>query len=283
MILENEELFQVAFDFSESISEELVYKSIRSDVVSGSAGCMLALIYLYTEKPKESLLTKIQLCANHLLKSRKLNHLGQYTWEFQNDKFLLGFSHGSSGILFALSKLANIFPSKNLSNAIREILEYENSEYSKRDNNWPDYRFEKVNMNAVGWCHGATGVGLSRLELFRRNSFSNHVKIDLSRALKKTVEEGFGYIDTLCCGNMGRTDLLLSLAIIKNDNELMGYCNDMISLLLKRYRKNGKFNCFTHFETTDINAGLYQGVSGIGYQLLRLYAPEKFGSILLFE
>ena len=51
--------------------------------------------------------------------------------------------------------------------------------------------------------------------------------------------------------------------------------------MLRRAERSGSFG-FGLKGTVD-NPALFQGAAGIGYQLLRLAAPEKVPSLLLWE
>jgi len=78
---------------------------------------------------------------------------------------------------------------------------------------------------------------------------------------------------------MGLVDILLTAGIKLDRSDLKR------EALLKTYRvlsgvkKNGMFN--TGYEI-DFTPGFFQGISGIGYELLRLNNPD-IPSVLLFE
>jgi len=58
---------------------------------------------------------------------------------------------------------------------------------------------------------------------------------------------------------------------------------ELTAVMLYGYKKVGTFNCFLDFDTKDVNVGFYQGLAGIGYELLRIYDPIEFKSVLLFK
>jgi lantibiotic modifying enzyme len=49
----------------------------------------------------------------------------------------------------------------------RSALAYERSLFSAVEGNWPDLRPDAAGTCSVAWCHGAPGIGLSRVALLR--------------------------------------------------------------------------------------------------------------------
>jgi lantibiotic modifying enzyme len=59
---------------------------------------------------------------------------------------------------------------------------------------------------------------------------------------------------------------------------------DLGARVVQRARRQRHFRLSTPgFEYRVVDAGLFRGLSGVGYQLLRLAAPERLPSILSFE
>ena len=281
-ILDETHLSVRALEFSRLITKELINQDLRHDVVAGNAGGILGLLYLYKATREGQLLKKAILCGEHLLKKRKPTPLNYRTWEFQKGMFLVGFSHGSSGILYALAQLYKITKNNELYKALLEVLDYENAVFSQGDNNWPDFRTDPANTTAISWCHGATGVGFSRLGLLDIIK-TPQIRKDLDIALEKTLEKDMGFVDTLCCGNFGRLDFLVSSGLLLKKGDLVKLVEQQTSRVLNRYDTTGEFNYFSNYSTSETNIGFYQGISGIGYEMLRICEPGLFGSILMWE
>ena len=280
---EEARLLCVIDTFIDLVDPHSIDKSVRADVVSGTAGCLLSLIFVYELMGNRRYLDKAKVLVERILASAVTDGNKFRGWKYQADKYLLGFSHGSSGILYALSRFLKHVDDKRAVDTIRRTLEFEEKEFVKDANNWPDYRFEEVNPNAVSWCHGATGVGLSRLELLNNAIFRIQATKDTDRAYKKTLESGVHELDTLCCGNSGRVDFLLELGLVGYTNKGFKKAEELASVMIHEYKKTGNFNCFPDFITKDNNVGFYQGLAGIGYELLRIYDPIRFRSVLLFK
>jgi lantibiotic modifying enzyme len=84
---------------------------------------------------------------------------------------LLGLGHGAAGIALALAEIAAVNDDADLRQASAGGFEYERGWFDPDFVGWPDLR----NVDAAGeptgwmtaWCHGALGIGLSRLRLAR--------------------------------------------------------------------------------------------------------------------
>lgn len=102
-------------------------------------------------------------------------------------KILSGMSHGSSGMILAYSYLLKDTEQKIYKEKIFQILKYENSFYSEKEENWRDFRKEKNSCYSTNvWCHGGSGILLSRLALVKLEEFKDNelVKMDIKRGLK---------------------------------------------------------------------------------------------------
>lgn len=280
-ITKNQVFLNVSEDFRDLITNPNIKASLRQDVVSGTAGCILALVKLQKLRPSHKNKELIDACVQNIWQSKIHPTNNTSAWEYQTGKCLTGFSHGASGIAYSLSKVLDLSNKQSLNNLINSIIAFETSNYSSKYNNWADYRFENVRWDSVSWCHGATGVGFSRLGILGKLD-NTIIRNDLNKALTKTRHSGVGYIDTLCCGNFGKIDLLLTSGIKLKDDNLAREAQNMATEVISR-RKHVSFNLFKNFNTQDINVGFFQGISGIGYELLRLAYPDRFKSVLMFE
>ena len=79
---------------------------------------------------------------------------------------------------------------------------------------------------------------------------------------------------TVCCGEMGRAEVLLEAARYLNRPELE---------VLARQRASCVAAGLLPADERPFIPGFFQGSAGIGYGLLRLIAPDRLPSILLWE
>ena len=54
-----------------------------------------------------------------------------------------------------------------------------------------------------------------------------------------------------------------------------------MAMVIDRAAQNGYFNYVPEKTSPLFSPGLFYGLSGIGYEMLRLAAPDRIGSILL--
>jgi lantibiotic modifying enzyme len=106
------------------------------------------------------------------------------------------------------------------------------------------------------------------------------VRIDITRALKTTMKYINEGPDHLCCGNFGRLELLLSAAIRFSDEKLLRDTLNKAGEIISVSEQNGMFR---YAASGGATPGLFQGISGIRYQILRLAFPDDLPSVLLLD
>ncbi len=271
------------------ISPLAIQKDRYNDINAGSAGCIVGMLALYKQTGYREALEKANLCGERLLMNLHENKDGTCGWNSIGDKMLAGFSHGQAGIAFALLKLFECTGIANYRETAERAIRYENTLFSPDRNNWQDIREYNDQPGTspsymLSWCHGAPGIGLSRLAT-QHISDNQTVETDIRNAIRATRESYKNMItrDHLCCGNMGLADILLYFAIKTGDRDLIIESGKKTSKVLQSAEKSGNYNLLFGSGEDIINPGFFQGISGIGYALLRQAYPEKFPSILIFE
>ena len=152
------------------------------------------------------------------------------------------------------------------------------------DNNWADLRNRENRIakgfpEPVNWCHGAPGIGISRIfysEIMGKETYMQ----DINNAIIKPLESGFGGSDCLCHGSMGNMELLLLAYQKFGDEQIYKKISSILSDLIEGVRE-GKWLCRIP-QKTDV-VGFMTGLSGIGYELLRCLNPEKIPCVFAFE
>ena len=276
-------LIESAERAAQHITQERIAADRHYDLLSGAAGCLLALLALHKIRPHDWLLEKALQCGEHLLESRSVSDSGLRSWKTVQGKLLSGFSHGAAGIAYALSLLSQKTGEKRFFDAALEAIEYENGLYSEQSGNWLDLLSP---LKGTGfsvrnsWCHGAPGIGLGRLA---SPALSDHnvFRVDIDRAVRATSSESLTELDHPCCGNLGRAELLLEAGRRLGDKFRERQARKLTSKVLRRARKQGHFALGP--ETGLYMPSFHQGMAGIGYQLLRLARPDQLSSILLWD
>jgi lantibiotic modifying enzyme len=109
---------------------------------------------------------------------------------------------------------------------------------------------------------------------------TDEIRQDIESAIKTTKEyNGLG-VDHLCCGNLGRVEFLFTAGQKLSRPELLEAAMEQAARVVARARQKGSF---TYSSFLPYNPSFFQGVSGIGYELLRLAYPDQLPSVLLWE
>jgi lantibiotic modifying enzyme len=194
-------------------------------------------------------------------------------------------AHGATGIAHALTQLSAATGDARYLAAAREAIAYERSTASE-PGRWPDLRYpaSEAPRFATSWCNGAAGIGLARaagLAILDDPS----VREDLDTAIRivsSLEEEG---PDNLCCGSLGRVELLHVAGARLSRPRLIQEAHAQASAVLGRLSKQGPLRLLEDAPAGPEahTPGLFQGISGAGYALLRLARPEQVPSVLLWE
>ncbi|MBV9789414.1 MAG: type 2 lantipeptide synthetase LanM, partial [Chloroflexi bacterium] len=179
-----------------------------------------------------------------------------------------------------LGRLAAIGGEERFRAAALQALAYERSRFVPEHGNWPDLRMDKPDQLALllcAWCHGAPGIGLGRLGLLAHLEDSQlHAEIVV--ALQTTRERGFGLNHSLCHGDLGNLELLLQAGVLLDDPQWQAETRRIASMVVASIDRHG---WLSGLPLSVESPGLMTGLSGIGYGLLRLAAPEQVPSVLL--
>lgn len=263
------------------IDEKTIHGDTTFDILKGTAGCLAVLCTLYEKTKGQKALDKCVLIGEYLLKNRVITHSGYKSWKTISEVPLTGFSHGASGISHALLQLYKITKSVKYQNASYEALAYENTSFDTEKSNWQDLRApQKMFQNC--WCHGATGIGLSRLQAYEIMK-NEHLKIDIDRVMKSYEVIQKPGIDHYCCGNAGRIDFLIEKYQYDKDEQSKAYLDMLLLEVLNNKNKSGYFNTYNTPNISMENPSLFLGISGIGYVLLRAIDPISFPSFGLMS
>lgn len=275
-----------ALALSELVSPEAIEADHHLDVLGGSAGALLGLLPLHHATGQDAALERAIACGEHLLARRTSRDGGPRAWRTIAEAPLTGFSHGAAGIAYALTRLHESTHDPRFLEAALEGIAYENSLFSPTEANWPDLR--RPHPTAGGprhlnqWCHGAAGIALARLGCHRIHPTPETLH-DIEAALALTHPDTAQAVDHLCCGNMGRVESLLVGAHELSRPDWARTAAQIATRAVHRAHQRGTYQLFAGSTTSVANPGLFQGLAGIGYQLLRLAHPDHLPSILLWE
>jgi lantibiotic modifying enzyme len=192
----------------------------------------------------------------------------------------------------SLLKLAAVSGQERFQHGAIAAMDYERSVFSPEHQNWPDLRdLEKIggapvhvserkeSPFMVTWCHGAPGIGLGRLAslpYFEDEGMRKEIAI----ALQTTLAQGFGWNHSLCHGDFGNLETVVTAAQVLGDGEYQAHTERLAAMLLESIETQG---WLTGIPMKVETPGLMAGIAGIGYELLRLAAPERVPCLLTLE
>jgi type 2 lantibiotic biosynthesis protein LanM len=289
-LLEMEDFVHPAFALLEALPTETDSKVL--DVISGSAGAIPALLHIFQKHRRDGFLQIAVREGEKLLSTANKHEVG-LSWNtvgMPDQPDLLGFSHGTAGIGWALLELHRETRDAKFKEAAHQAFLYERRYFSREHQNWPDLRNlqqspAQTPSYAVAWCHGAPGIGLSRLRSFQLTQDPSY-RIEAEAALSTTLKSldpslyGGQANFSLCHGLGGNAELLIYGAQVLHRPDYHAAAQQLGLKGIETYEKNRlPWPCGVLGGGETPN--LLLGVAGIGYFFLRLHDPMMVPSILI--
>lgn len=268
------------------ISRDRIEADQDFDILGGAAGIILTLLKLHRSTREREHLDKATICGQHLLRARHRGGEGPRAWANRaHARPLTGFSHGAAGIAYSLLRLFETTGEPSYLEAAQEAIAYERGAFSVKSGNWLDLRQrsdgDEPTSCMTSWCHGAPGIGLARIAGLKTLN-SDYICEEIDTALLTTDRFSLQDVDHLCCGNLGRVELLLSASKALSRPDLYESARGKTEWIVQRAGESSHFRLLPGFPGKLFNAGLFQGLAGIGYTLLRLHGAD-IPSILLLD
>lgn len=259
---------------SQSLEEQNI------DYISGVSGLLVVLCNIYNVEQNKTVYHLINRISEFIIDNVKKED-GRVYWvsDFSDSEILNGLSHGQSGIAYALLLSWKINKNYNYFKIAKSAIDFENTRIS--DGNWIDFR-NKGKRSELGmpepiyWCHGATGIGLTR---YRESKWLNDKKLKNNYEMAKQTVLNNGYLnsDCLCHGKMGNMELFMNL-----DDSLKSEV-DIEGIMLNIVRNSQKFGWESGLPQHTRVFNMMVGEIGIAYQLLRYISNYEVPSLLLLD
>jgi type 2 lantibiotic biosynthesis protein LanM len=263
------------------------------DIIGGAAGAISGLCAIDHRIGGDRYLAEARRLGEHLL--AQAHHDGDaISWTTMppvgpgEQKDLAGYSHGAAGIALALLELFVRTGDARFMDAARGGFAYERRHFSAAQQNWPDFRsFASPNPQEPGfsmaWCHGAPGIGLSRVRAFaltKDESYRAEVEAAVAGTYRPLTMAAAGENYSLCHGLGGNAELFILAADVLGDPRYRGVAEAVgdrgIQAVLMQ-RNPWPCGVLSGGEAPNLMLGL----AGIGYFYLRLYDSSAVPSILL--
>jgi type 2 lantibiotic biosynthesis protein LanM len=252
------------------MTDDLIAADRRLDVIGGSAGAILGLLRLYRDTKSDGVLARAVTCGEHLLRQNRIGPEGRRSWVGLGfgQHPLNGMSHGAAGFAYALASLAAATGREDFAQAASACLAFENASYDADRHNWPDLRHPGAPGWACRWCHGAPGIGLARAAMLKRGMMDPApLRTDIGHALEG-VEQGWPQeLDTLCCGTLGSVEFFCEAGDALGRPDVRAIAAERLSAMVAAAASAGDFRW--NSGKRQFNLGLFRGVAGVGYTLLR--------------
>lgn len=231
------------------------------DIISGAAGCIPVLLEL--ERVRPGALDLAMRCGNHLL---------DHVTTIQDLPFQRGFSHGGSGVAWALIRLSRVTGEPRWEERARELLAEEDAAIGEEW--WADH---EDNPHFAAWCHGAPGIALARADILRMSGDAGDGRVldaAVSAACAAERQDSHG----VCHGELGNIDALFDVADLLDRDDVRAEAQRRLQdTLLEMQRVGVRSTGPRHIPTP----GMMLGTGGIAWSLMRSDAPDRIPSILL--
>jgi lantibiotic modifying enzyme len=265
------------------VTEDDVDRHGEADIERGLAGYLLALLsvaHTFEDDDRERRLRQVE---RRLLDLGRIEPNGGLGWPALDGRTHAGFAHGAGGIAVALARRASATGSPGALDAVRAAWRSERRLFAEHGGQWPYVGSAGAPVVMAGWCHGAPGIALARVAA-PQDVWDEEVSGEIAAAIAATLRSPAARLDHLCCGTLSRVEALFTAGRLIGDSSVVEQAEARAGQLALRILEEGPEAVRTAgFETGQFRAGFFQGLAGIGYQLLRVAEPERVPSVLAFQ
>ncbi|MEP6621534.1 MAG: type 2 lanthipeptide synthetase LanM family protein [bacterium] len=266
-MLDDPALLDDARRLANLVTPLLVASEDTHDIVAGSAGAVISLLALSDTLHDPALLTRADAFGAHLLRRRSIDGVtGLTVWRAPSGVAEIGFAHGQAGIAYALACLARATANPSYAAAARDAIAFERACLHKEPST------ALIDEHAAAWGHGTTGIALARF-----GDSAMHGDADTRTEIDAAIERAcasFGTgVDSFCCGDAARLDLLREASHHYGRPELIATARREAAALIKRAAARGGYDTGWPI-ARRWEPGLFHGTAGIGYTMLRLVEPS---------
>jgi type 2 lantibiotic biosynthesis protein LanM len=284
-LIADDALTDLALRFSRYLTKERIAVDTKLDIVDGVAGAALVCSALGERTQDRRLRQLVAACGERLVEVGVPMDKGT-AWPTCGGRFLAGFAHGAAGIALALARAYDASGKRDFLVAARNAYAYERSVFSPALGNWPIVGSSGDGPRDVvmtAWCHGAPGIVLGRA-LARETLEDDQVLEEIEIGMKATSNASSQFSDHLCCGTLGRSDVMLTVGHRLERKDAITAAEKMARVVVHRALRMRHFRLRSSgFHYPIHSSGFFRGLSGIGYLLLRLAEPIKLPSVLAFD
>ena len=245
------------------------------DRINGLAG-LISVLCRFEEYREYK--TIIRRAADRLIELKEFSYRDAVVWKTMRDipRAISGAGHGMAGIAEALFTASFVLGDERYIPAAEDALDYErraNLRYAGKFGTWADLREFPPKKYMHGYCAGAPGIGIMLSRIMDKGYDQEAVK-NLAGIVRKSVDNiPLNISDHLCCGNSAVVEYYLSVGDVEAAGRVLGY-------MYERRQREGSYRYSSYKVNNSVTASLFNGLCGIGYEMLRFAFPERVLSIL---
>lgn len=261
-LLNDDDVLQDAQRAAELVTPEVISADRQLDVLGGSAGAILGLLRLYRQTGSGDLLERATDCGLHLLSQQRVGTVGRRSWPASGSgSALTGMAHGAAGFAYALAALAAATGADEFASAAQECITFENAMLDTEQSNWP-------------------GIGLARAAMTKHTAPDHLIRTDIYRALAGVERRWLEPTDTLCCGTLGTIEFMWEAGGVLGRDDFRECAEHRLMAVAQTAQARGDYRWTNG--TRRFNLGLFRGIAGIGYTMLRR-VDTSLPNVLIWE
>lgn len=252
---------KVASIYRALVKNVKVSKMPQTDFLSGVAGLMKLLIYVYkkldgfdgfSNEDKELAKARIRECADELIARATYENENALYWGVEG---YTGYAHGVAGIVDAFADYYEFSNDERVIDIIEKGCAYVESCRVIEDNrnNWA--RDKERNSVSINWCHGAPGIALMKMRLAEVFGDKFVTRSDLEEIAGIIRDNGYGVDHCLCHGDMGNLMVLKRLAKVLGNKELQEFCMEQYRIAVEGMKEKVFGDYFYYSEDTSFMLG----------------------------
>ena len=262
-----------------------------TDIISGTAGTGLFLLYANEELKEKAWLDLAELAGLRLIElGRPENNGLKWAMDPEFPRLMPNFSHGTAGIAYFLAALRDAARKNAYIEAALDGGRYLLSIAKTEGDVCLIFHHEPdgKDLYYLGWCHGPVGTAQLFWRLFKSTGdkkwldrFKDSARGIMNSGIPEKETAGFWNNDGICCGLAGAADFFLNLCRITREKSYLDFCRRLTDkLIAKASAADGGLKWIqaehrTRPELLVAQTGLMQGAAGIGLYLLHLDAFEQ--------
>lgn len=247
------------------------------DVLTGMAGAVVPLLALARRSGDDRWAATAVAVGERLVALADVDDHGRACWRTTRwPEGLGGFAHGATGIGWALARLARATGDDRFAAMAAAADDYEETLHDPATGAWTDLR--QPDVVVALWCHGATGIGLAAADRLVAGGAGAGAAADVvRRAASAAWTEGMGWNHTICHGELGSWELVAT-AIAAGSGPPRLDRRTLDARVVSSLERHGPVSGLARDAFVP---GLFPGLGGVAYQLLRLHSDCDLPSLLV--